>query len=40
MVIALTSAGTRSPLEATLALNLDVPEDTDIYMPMVLDLHS
>lgn len=36
MVIALTSAGT--PLaqgEATLAITLDVPEDTDIYMPMV-----
>lgn len=34
MVIALTSAGTPWQ-EATLAITLDVPEDTDIYMPMV-----
>lgn len=34
MVIALTSAGTLA-WEATLAITLDVPEDTDIYMPMV-----
>lgn len=35
MVIAITSAGTPLAREATLALLLDVPEDTDIYMPMV-----
>ncbi|EHC90310.1 Phosphogluconate repressor HexR [Salmonella enterica subsp. enterica serovar Senftenberg str. A4-543] len=35
MVIALTSAGTPLAREATLAITLDVPEDTDIYMPMV-----
>ena len=35
MVIALTSAGTPLAREATLAIALDVPEDTDIYMPMV-----
>ena len=34
-VIALTSAGTPLAREATLAITLDVPEDTDIYMPMV-----
>ena len=34
MVIALTS-GTPLAREATLAITLDVPEDTDIYMPMV-----
>ena len=34
MVIALT-AGTPLAREATLAITLDVPEDTDIYMPMV-----
>ncbi len=34
MVIAITSAGTRWR-EATLSITLDVPEDTDIYMPMV-----
>lgn len=35
MVLAITSAGTPLAREATLALLLDVPEDTDIYMPMV-----
>ncbi len=35
MVVAITSAGTPLAREATLALLLDVPEDTDIYMPMV-----
>ena len=35
MVIALTSAGTPLAHEASLAITLDVPEDTDIYMPMV-----
>ena len=35
MVIALTSAGTPLAREATLAITLDVPEDTDIYMPMI-----
>ena len=35
MVIALTTAGTPLAREATLAITLDVPEDTDIYMPMV-----
>ena len=35
MVIALTSPGTPLAREATLAITLDVPEDTDIYMPMV-----
>ncbi|MRS16153.1 transcriptional regulator HexR [Enterobacteriaceae bacterium RIT691] len=35
MVIAITSAGTPLAREASLALALDVPEDTDIYMPMV-----
>lgn len=34
MVIALTS-GNATAREATLAITLDVPEDTDIYMPMV-----
>lgn len=35
MVVAITSAGTPLSREATLALLLDVPEDTDMYMPMV-----
>ena len=35
MVIALTSADTPLAREASLAITLDVPEDTDIYMPMV-----
>ncbi|WP_312985729.1 MurR/RpiR family transcriptional regulator [Atlantibacter sp.] len=35
MVLAITSVGTPLAREATLALLLDVPEDTDIYMPMV-----
>nr|EKZ9811311.1 MurR/RpiR family transcriptional regulator [Klebsiella aerogenes] len=35
MVIAITSAGTPLARESTLAITLDVPEDTDIYMPMV-----
>ncbi|STT99183.1 phosphogluconate repressor HexR, RpiR family [Klebsiella quasipneumoniae] len=35
MVIALTSPGSPLAREATLAITLDVPEDTDIYMPMV-----
>lgn len=35
MVIALTTAGTPLAREATLAITLDVPEDTDMYMPMV-----
>lgn len=35
MVIALTSPGTPLAKEATLAITLDVPEDTDIYMPMI-----
>lgn len=35
MVLAITSAGTPLAREATLALLLDVPEDTDVYMPMV-----
>ena len=34
-VLALTSPGSPLAREATLALTLDVPEDTDIYMPMV-----
>ena len=34
-VIAITSRDTPLALEATLPLLLDVPEDTDIYMPMV-----
>jgi RpiR family transcriptional regulator, carbohydrate utilization regulator len=34
-VIAITSRGTPLANEATLPLLLDVPEDTDIYMPMV-----
>ncbi|VDZ78416.1 DNA-binding transcriptional regulator HexR [Salmonella bongori] len=40
MVIALTSAGTPLAREATLAITLDVPEDTDIYMPMVFSTCS
>jgi RpiR family carbohydrate utilization transcriptional regulator len=34
-VIAITSRDTPLAHEATLALLLDVPEDTDVYMPMV-----
>lgn len=34
-VIAITSLGTPLAQEANLALLLDVPEDTDVYMPMV-----
>lgn len=34
-VIAITSFNTPLAREATLALLLDVPEDTDVYMPMV-----
>ncbi|MGV8925676.1 MAG: MurR/RpiR family transcriptional regulator [Ewingella sp.] len=34
-VIAITSQSTPLAHEATLALLLDVPEDTDVYMPMV-----
>ena len=34
-VLAITSPDTPLAREATLALTLDVPEDTDIYMPMV-----
>ncbi|ATA17932.1 RpiR family transcriptional regulator [Gibbsiella quercinecans] len=34
-VIAITSRDTPLAREATLALLLDVPEDTDVYMPMV-----
>ncbi|AMH19372.1 HexR/RpiR family phosphogluconate repressor [Hafnia paralvei ATCC 29927] len=34
-VIAITSRDTPLALEATLPLLLDVPEDTDVYMPMV-----
>ncbi|CAI0742261.1 MAG: MurR/RpiR family transcriptional regulator [Serratia proteamaculans] len=34
-VIAITSRDTPLAQEATLALLLDVPEDTDVYMPMV-----
>lgn len=34
-VLAITSHGSPLAREATLALTLDVPEDTDIYMPMV-----
>ncbi|WP_158784843.1 MurR/RpiR family transcriptional regulator [Pantoea sp. BAV 3049] len=34
-VLAITSSGSPLAREATLALTLDVPEDTDIYMPMV-----
>ncbi|WP_426818258.1 MurR/RpiR family transcriptional regulator [Winslowiella sp. 2C04] len=34
-VLAITSPGSPLALEASLALTLDVPEDTDIYMPMV-----
>ncbi|WP_034915391.1 MurR/RpiR family transcriptional regulator [Erwinia sp. 9145] len=34
-VLAITSAGSPLAQGATLALTLDVPEDTDIYMPMV-----
>lgn len=34
-VLAITSPGSPLANEATLALTLDVPEDTDIYMPMV-----
>jgi RpiR family carbohydrate utilization transcriptional regulator len=34
-VIAITSFNTPLAHEATLALLLDVPEDTDVYMPMV-----
>lgn len=35
MVLAITSSGSPLAWEATLAILLDVPEDTDIYMPMV-----
>lgn len=35
MVLAITSSGSPLSWEATLAILLDVPEDTDIYMPMV-----
>lgn len=35
MVIALTSPGTPLARNASLAIAIDVPEDTDIYMPMV-----
>lgn len=34
-VLAITSPGSPLAREATLALTLDIPEDTDIYMPMV-----
>ncbi|RAP70778.1 SIS domain protein [Candidatus Erwinia dacicola] len=34
-VLAITSPGSPLAREATLALTLDVSEDTDIYMPMV-----
>ena len=34
-MIAITSPGTPLSRESTLAITLDVPEDTDIYMPMV-----
>lgn len=34
-VLAITFPGLPLAREATLALTLDVPEDTDIYMPMV-----
>jgi len=34
-VVAITSPGSPLAKEASLALTLDVPEDTDIYMPMV-----
>lgn len=34
-VLAITSPGSPLAAEATLALTLDVPEDTDIYLPMV-----
>jgi len=34
-VLAITSPGSPLALEASLALTLNVPEDTDIYMPMV-----
>lgn len=34
-VLAITSPGSPLAEEATLALTLDVPEDTDIYLPMV-----
>lgn len=34
-VLAITSPGSPLAQEATLALTLDIPEDTDIYMPMV-----
>ncbi len=35
MVIAITSNGTPLSFEANLAIGIDVPEDTDIFMPMV-----
>ncbi len=35
LVLAITSRGSPLAREASLALLLDVPEDTDIYMPMV-----
>jgi len=35
IVLAITSEGSPLSQEATLSLLLDVPEDTDIYMPMV-----
>ncbi|RWR03835.1 transcriptional regulator [[Pantoea] beijingensis] len=34
-VLAITSPGSPLALQASLALTVDVPEDTDIYMPMV-----
>jgi RpiR family carbohydrate utilization transcriptional regulator len=34
-VLAITSPGSPLAREATLALTLDVPEDTDVYLPMV-----
>lgn len=35
VVLAITSEGSPLAREATLSLLLDVPEDTDIYMPMI-----
>lgn len=35
VVIAITSAGSPLSQEATVSLLIDVPEDTDIYMPMI-----
>ncbi|WP_163580036.1 SIS domain-containing protein, partial [Klebsiella pneumoniae] len=34
-VIAITTSGSLLAAEATLPILLDVPEDTDIYMPMI-----